>query len=87
MHELAEPLLARTYRLLDIVDVSYGEIAAGAQVDKNWVAKFVTRSIDEPGVNKVQRVHDFLAARAAEQNVAGCELPNPSQPLGDLGNG
>lgn len=87
MHELPEPLLARTYRLLDQIGASYNEIAEGARVDKNWVAKFVTRAIAEPGVHKVQRVHDFLLTRATPEQVAGAADPSHSQPLGTPGNG
>jgi len=59
-----ESLLARTYRLLDASNLTYREIAAGAGVGIEWLAKFKQRSIDEPGVNKVQALHDFLSARA-----------------------
>lgn len=58
-----EKLLDRTYRLLDACNLTYREIAAGARVDINWLAKFKQRAIDEPGVTKVQSVHDFLFAR------------------------
>lgn len=82
-----ESLLARTYRLLDGLNLTYREIAEGAQVDKNWVAKFVQRAIEEPGVTKVQRVHDFLAGRIAELQVQASSDPNHSQSLGNAGNG
>lgn len=84
MQPQTETLLARTYRLLDSLNVSYREIAEGAQVDKNWVAKFVQRAIEEPGVTKVQKVHDFLAIRAAQ--VAEVADPSHSQSLGGGGN-
>lgn len=88
-----ESLLARTYRLLEQAKaespeiVSYPEIAKGAGVNENWVAKFVQRNIAEPGVTKVQRVHDFLVSRIAREHIApGCD-PNASQHMGGLGNG
>lgn len=55
-----ETLLDRTYRLLCDCDLTYHEIAEGARVDINWLAKFKQQAIEEPGVKKVQRVHDFL---------------------------
>jgi hypothetical protein len=58
-----EPLLERTYQLLDSSDLTYREIAEGAAVDMNWLAKFKQRAIGEPGISKVQRVHDFLTSR------------------------
>lgn len=60
-----ETLLGRTYRYLESSPLTYREIAAGAAVDINWVAKFAQRAIQEPGISKVQRVHDFLAGREA----------------------
>jgi hypothetical protein len=64
-----EPLLARTYRLLDASGLSYRAIAAGSGQDVNWVAKFVQRAIGEPGVSKVQAVHDFLVSRGPATTV------------------
>lgn len=58
-----ETLLDRTYRLLSSSDLTYHQIASGAQVDVNWLAKFKQQAIDEPGVKKVQRVHDFLLGK------------------------
>ena len=60
---LTENLLERTYRLLDDSDLTYAQISAGAGVDINWLSKFKQRAIGEPGVSKVQGVHDFLATR------------------------
>lgn len=57
-----EPLLDKTYRLLGETDLTYRQIASGAAVDMNWLAKLKQRAIAEPGVGKVQRVHDFLLA-------------------------
>lgn len=55
-------LLGVTYQLLDASDLTYREIAAGAGVDINWVAKLKQRGIGEPGVTKVQAVYDFLSS-------------------------
>lgn len=67
-----EPLLDRTYRLLDAAGLSYRKIAAGSGVDLSWIAKFAQRNIGEPGVSKVQAVHDFLIAQtpAEEDGLA-----------------
>lgn len=56
-------LLEQTYDLLDASDLTYPEIASGASVDVNWLSKFKQRAIGEPGVGKVQRLHDFLVSR------------------------
>lgn len=63
--DVTEPLLERTYRLLESTNLTYQQIAAGAEVDVHWLAKFKQRRIEEPGVNKVQAVHDFLLERSA----------------------
>ena len=60
-----ENLLEKTYQLLEATDLTYRQIAAGASIDSNWLAKFKQRQIKEPGVGKVQRVHDFLSAYEA----------------------
>lgn len=55
-----EPLLDRTYKLLEASKLTYEEIANGAGVKFDWLAKFKQGRINEPGVSKVQLVHDFL---------------------------
>lgn len=60
-----ETLLSRTQRLLEESGLTYRQIAAGAVVDMEWLAKFKQNRIGEPGVNKVQRVHDFLVMSVA----------------------
>jgi hypothetical protein len=69
--DVTEPLLDRTYHLLAGTKLTYQQIAVGASVDINWLAKFKQRRIDEPGINKVQAVHDFL--------IANGELPTGSK--------
>lgn len=61
-----ESLLTRTYQLLDACDLTYAEIASGSGVDINWLAKFKQRAIGEPGVMKVQGVHDFLSSQSTK---------------------
>jgi transcriptional regulator with XRE-family HTH domain len=58
-------LLTRTYELIGKSKLTYREIADGANVDVNWFAKFKQRRIGSPGVEKVQKVHDFLIRRAS----------------------
>lgn len=54
-------LLERTYALLDKTALTREEISKGADVGIDWLKKFAGRHIPEPGVKKVQAVHDFLA--------------------------
>lgn len=37
------------------------QIAEGADVDFEWLSKFARGEINDPGVRKVQAVHDFLS--------------------------
>lgn len=60
-------LLGITYELLDASDLTYREIASGAGVDINWVAKLKQRAIGEPGVTKVQAVYNFLRSVKARR--------------------
>lgn len=84
-----ETLLDRTFRLLSAAtDLTYREIAEGASVDMNWLAKLKQGQIGEPGVHKIQRVHDFLIGRLPPDQQALIESdPIHSQSLGNAGNG
>jgi hypothetical protein len=71
-----EQLLESTYRLLDASTLTHREISKGANVDINWLAKFKQRAIEEPGVLKVQRVHDFLVGQSrADEKSPGSGAP------------
>lgn len=63
-------LLQRTTDLIKATKMTYREIADGAGVDIQWFAKFKQGRIGDPGVSKVQAVHDFLAygKRAAPES-------------------
>lgn len=60
-----QSLLERTYELLESSKLTYRQIAEGAGVDIQWFAKFKQRRIPEPGVTKVQKIHDFLSTRSS----------------------
>lgn len=62
-------LLERTYKLIDTTKLTRSEVAEGADVDINWYSKFKRRCIDSPGIDKVQKVHDFLAGKSARQKA------------------
>jgi transcriptional regulator with XRE-family HTH domain len=71
----AKSLLQITYDLLDSSDLTYRQIAEGAGVDVQWFAKFKQRRIPEPGVSKVQRIHDFLSTKVSK-SVASDRRPS-----------
>jgi transcriptional regulator with XRE-family HTH domain len=39
------------------------EIATGAGVSRKWVEKLAQGAVTDPGVTRVQKLHDFLAGR------------------------
>lgn len=58
-------LLDTTYELLAARNQTLEEIAIDAGLDPSWLAKFHRRAIPKPGVNLVQKLHDYLVRRAA----------------------
>jgi transcriptional regulator with XRE-family HTH domain len=54
-------LLNRTNELVSKSRLSQKDIAEGAGVGVHWFKKFAQGQIPSPGVDKVQRVFDFLS--------------------------
>jgi transcriptional regulator with XRE-family HTH domain len=54
-------LLKRTTELVSKSGLSQRDIAEGAGVGVDWFKKFAQGRIPSPGVEKVQRVYDFLS--------------------------
>ena len=42
-------------------DLSLRQVADGAHVDFEWLRKFHKQAINDPGVRKVERVHNYLS--------------------------
>jgi hypothetical protein len=61
MTRVNKPLLDRTYELLDSTELSVPEVASGAEVGAEWLKKLRSRCIEDPSVNRIQRLHDFLS--------------------------
>ena len=57
-------LLENTYSLLDASPLSLERIATGAGVGYWWLTKLKQRRFDDPGVGRVERLHDFLSSEA-----------------------
>ena len=56
-------LLEATKMRLAAQKLPLREVAAGSGVGYEWLAKFSQGRIGDPGVRKVQALHDFLASR------------------------
>ena len=58
-------LLEETYKLVRKANsnpnLTIDDVIKGAKVKRDWYLKFKREVIPDPGVNKVQRVHDFLS--------------------------
>lgn len=64
-----ESLLGRTKKLLEERgELSLRQIAEGAGVGHEWLRSLCYGAIEEPGVTKLERVHNYLTEfRAAER--------------------
>ncbi len=56
-------LLENTLALLATTDAPKAEIARHANVGFEWLKKLEAGAIEEPGVRRIQRLHDYLATR------------------------
>ncbi len=57
------PLLDITLLRLKNRQESLRAVASGAGVEFEWLAKFGQGRIADPGVRKVQKVHDYLSKK------------------------
>lgn len=67
--DVTESLLAKTKRLLqERGDLSLRQIAQEAGVGHQWLRSLCYGAIEEPGVTKLEKVHNYLTEfRAAER--------------------
>ena len=69
--DTTESLLARTKKLLtQRGDLSLRQIAQGAGVGHEWLRSLVYGAIEEPGVTKLEKVHNYLVDYQAAQRFA-----------------
>ena len=61
-----ETFLVKTLRLARESGMSGSEIANGADVGYRWYCKLVSGEIKDPGINRVQKLHDYLSAVAVK---------------------
>lgn len=62
------PLLARTQQLVKDAPrhVTYTMMAAATGVSVAWISRFADDKIPDPGVRRVQALHDYLAGKPGE---------------------
>ncbi len=56
-------LLDKTIALLKVAPYTRREISAGAGVGYEWLNKLAQGHIENPGVLRVQSIHDYLTRR------------------------
>lgn len=54
-----------TIALLKSTRLSRREIAAGAGLGFDWLNKLAQGHIEDPGIKRIQRLHDFLSRKRA----------------------
>lgn len=57
------PMLEKTLELLRNCDLPLVEIANMSGLGYEWLKKLKAGDIPDPGVNRIQKLHDFLASR------------------------
>lgn len=58
-------LLAETRELLNQRTQSLREISEASDINYHWLRKFLQGQIDDPGVNKIERLHGYLKRQIA----------------------
>jgi len=58
---MKKTLLQKTQELIQTTSVPTAEICRAADVSKRWFYRFKNGEFSDPGVNKIQAIHDFLS--------------------------
>lgn len=61
-------LLKQTLELARRTEIPVDRICQGARVKERWYFRFVAGDFEDPGVNKVERVHRFLKKHNGRQS-------------------
>jgi len=61
---MQKSLLDKTLELARASDGSIRQICRDIRVSTEWYHKLMAGKIHDPGVRRVQRLHDYLASRA-----------------------
>lgn len=66
-------LLTDTLELLESSSLSAKEIAKGVGCTTRWIHYLKEGRYKDPGVNKIQMIHDFLVAAKSKSDFADAE--------------
>lgn len=64
-------LYEKTLELIRASDQSIRQLAKDAGVGQRWLSDLVSGRFDDPGVKKIQRLHDYLIARSGDSEAEG----------------
>jgi hypothetical protein len=64
-------LLAETRRLLEQRDKSLQVISEETGINVHWLRKFSQGAFDDPGVNRIEHLYDYLRDEGSEHRQAG----------------
>jgi hypothetical protein len=65
-----ETLLDKTYRLIAESGQTSRQMAEGSGLGYHWIAKLRQRTFSDPGVNSVERLHNYLRATRPRRRAA-----------------
>jgi hypothetical protein len=60
---MEKTFLEKTLRMVSSSDIPVAKMCAEVGVSVRWYYKLTSGNIKDPSVNKIQRLHDYLAER------------------------
>lgn len=63
-------LLQRTIDLLERDKGNWPQTAAETGLGREWLSKLSQGAIDDPGVNKIEKLHAYLSAKYNQESAA-----------------
>lgn len=65
-----ETLLARTQRLVRESGIPYSQISRDTKLNLRWLTYLMRGRYEDPGVNKIERLHKYLVDQAAQRGAS-----------------
>lgn len=59
-------LMTKTLELLNSASYTHLEVFSHTGIKPDWLTRFINGKINDPGVNRVQALHEFLTGRDLE---------------------
>lgn len=65
-----EKLYEKTLVLVRATDITVARLIADTGLGERWMYKLIAGQFSDPGVKKIQRLHDYLAAQQKKRRAA-----------------